>query len=193
MSQTRQPWRIVRLRRKQLHSISTRRIVAAQLYTIMVAGLAGWLLSEGKDLFVLVGGALVLYPGIADLTSSNATSLSAHIHHDMDASPEKSRWRIVILNFIAALSTTIIASFILGIIAGLISNILFVTNIQNVVVLALGAGILISILAYPLIIAATLWLRNRNHNPDDVVAPIESSIVGVVTVMVIVILSGVIQ
>jgi cation transporter-like permease len=192
MNHTRQPWRIVRLRRKQLHSISTKRIIIAQIYTIIVAGFAGYLLSEGKDLFVLVGGALVLYPGISDLTSSNATSLSAHIHHDMDASPEASKLRIVLVNFFAALSTTIIAALVLGIIAGLISNILFVASVQKVILLSVSAGALIGLFAYPLIIGATLLLRSRKFNPDDVVAPIESSIIGVSSIVVIVVMSGLI-
>lgn len=190
---TLQPWRTVELRRKQLHDISTRRIIAAQLYTIIIAGLAGYLLNESKELFVLVGGALVLYPGITDLTSSNATSLSAHIHHDFDASPETSKLRIILTNFIASIGITIAAAAVVGTFAGLISNILFATSFWNVWLLAVTAGAMIGLLGYPVIIVATMALRRRRSNPDDVIAPVESSIIGAASVIVIIFLSGIIQ
>lgn len=185
-------WRIVRLRRKQLHNISTKRIILAQVYTIVVAGMAGYLLSKGRDLFVLVGGALVLYPGLTDLTSSNATSVSVHIHHDIDASPEKSTLRIVGLNFLAAMATTLIAGAIIGITAGLISDILFATVFWKILVLSVSAAGLIGLFGYPIVIGATLLLRQRGLNPDDLIAPIESSVLGAVSVAVIIVMSGVI-
>ena len=188
----RQPWRIVRLRRKQLHDISTKRIIIAQLYTLVFAALIGYFLSEGKDLFVLVGGALILYPGISDLTSSNATSLSVHIHHDLDASPQVSKTHIYLKNFLAAMFITIIAGATIGVIAGLISDILFATTFWKILTLSITASSAIGLVGYPLIIAATILLRKRGHNPDDIIAPIESAVMGSISVIVIVVMSGVI-
>lgn len=192
MASSDQPWKIVRVRHKKLHNVSTRRIIAAQVYTLVIAGLAGYLLSAGKDLFVLVGGALVLYPGITDLASSNATSLSVHIHHDLDTSPERSTTRIVFTNFAAAMLTTVVAGTIIGIIAGLVSNILFYSDVSDVIALSVSVATLIGLVAYPTIIAATLLLRKHNLNPDDIIAPIESSVIGAVSVAMIILMSGVI-
>lgn len=192
MATNKQPWRVVRLRRKQLHDISTKRIVFAQLYTLVVAAFIGYYLNAGKELFVLVGGTLVLYPGLSDLTSSNATSLSIHIHHDLDASPEKSKLSIYLKNFFVAMLITVIAGAVIGTIAGLISDILFATVFWKILVLSITAASIIGLVGYPLIMLATVILRQRGLNPDDVIAPIESSIIGSVSVIVILIMSGVI-
>lgn len=181
-------WQHVLEHRRQLHSVSGKQLITGQVFTIIVSAGAGILLYQNESSFVLVGGTLILYPGLIALLSSNAASLSASIHHELDT--DKTR-RIVFYSkhLLNSLVITFLASLVLGLFAGIIGELFFDIALWRLLSLSVITASIGGIIGFPIMILAVHIARLRKTNPDDVSMPIESTLFALVVVVSIIFLA----
>jgi len=180
-------WRTLYEAKRRLHDVSTRQIVFGQLFTVIAAACAGILLETNKTSLLLVGSTLILYPALSGLLASNATVLSASLHHDIDSA--QSKGRLVISATLRAIAVVALASVLIGLVSGLLGWVLFGASFLSAVRLSFSAGVLAGAVGLPLSVALTFLIRKLRANPDDTSAPLENTIFSVLTLVAIVLVS----
>ena len=175
-------WNIVYKQRKQLHDVSIKRIVLGQVFTIFVVGVVSVLVHDTSAGLLLVGATLILYPSITELLTTDAAVLGATIHHDIDIMGRKRAFKIM-QHVMRSVLVAVTSSAIVGSIAGLVGLWLFDSSFIMTLQLAIAAGLIASIIGFPLLAAVTLLARNLRVNPDDVTPPFENTIFNVLVLI----------
>lgn len=182
-------WQYLYRRRLRWHGVSTKQIIASQLFTVAASVMAGLIFDMQKESLVLLAGALLLLPGIIDLAATLTGVLCAKINHQIDAT-SASTWFVISHAMMYALIVGLCSGVIVGAVGGLLGVFLFEASFVTLVELAVISMLLICSICYPVMALFTLVIRKLNMNPDNVSGPVESSVVDMVAIVVIALVAG---
>ena len=186
-SQPHRHWHFVyRRRRARLitDDVSTWQIIAGQVFTVVASVFAGLILDFQKENIGLLIGAFVVMPGIVDLSASLTGAMSAKINHHIDKTPAHPI-SIAIHDVGFAVFVGAFAGLIVGLFGGLLSEVFFEGDIWKLTVLGVSSMTTISVIGNPFIAVLTLIFKKANVNPDNIVGPIQSSLIDMLAVIVI--------
>lgn len=170
--------------RRITDDVSMWQIIAGQIFTVIASVLAGYILDFKKEDIGLLVGAFVLMPGIIDLSASLTGAMSAKINHQIDETPAHPS--IVAVHAVSfSLLIGLFAGTIVGLFGGLISTLLFEGDIWQITMLGLLSMMTISLIADPIIAILTVIFKKIKINPDNIVGPIQSSLVDVIAIIII--------
>jgi cation transporter-like permease len=174
-----------RARAKKLtDDVSTNQIIAGQLFTIIASVFAGYILNFQKDSIGLVIGAYVLMPGIVDLSASLTGAMAAKINHQIDDTPAHPL--VVAAHAVGfSLLIGIFAGTIVGLFGGVMSSLFFDGDVWQLTMLGLFSMMTVSVLGDPAIALLTVIIKKLKLNPDNLMGPIESSLVDILSILVI--------
>lgn len=179
-------WKVLYAKRRKLHDVSVGQIVFGQVFTILVVGLASVFIEDNKEALLLIGTTLILYPSIADLLSSVGAVLSASVHHDIDTI-EGNKILAVVYAVLRSIFVVLIASLLVGSVAGILGVWLFSVSFLQTLQLATLAGLLAGLVGFPVIIGVVFLARRLRANPDDVMPPLENTVFNALVLFAIVI------
>lgn len=182
-------WHYLYNRRLRWHGVSTKQIIASQLFTVIASVIAGVLFDMQKETVTLLAGALLMLPGIIDLAATLTGVLCAKINHQVDAT-KASTWFVVSHSVVYAFVVGLLSGVIVGVVGGLIGQWLFDASFEKMIALAAISMLLICIVCFPVMIVFTLLVRKLNMNPDNLSGPVESSVVDMVAIVVIASVAG---
>jgi cation transporter-like permease len=186
-SQPHRHWHYVyrhRRARKLIDDVNTWQIIAGQVFTVVASVFAGFLLDIRKEEIGVLAGAFVLMPGIIDLSASLTGAMAAKINHQIDVTPAHPT-TIATHAVGFSLLVGIFAGLIVGIFGGFISFLLFDGNIVKIALLGTISMTTISLIADPVIASMTIAFKKLHMNPDNIVGPIQSSLIDMLAIIVI--------
>jgi cation transporter-like permease len=177
---------VYRHRRARLltDDVNTWQIVAGQVFTVIASVFAGLILDIQKENIGLLIGAFVVMPGIIDLSASLTGAMAAKINHHIDETPAHPV-SIAIHDVGFALFVGSFAGLIVGLFGGLLSELFFEGDIWKLTVLGMASMTTVSLLGNPFIALLTIVFKKLRMNPDNIVGPIQSSLIDMLAVMVI--------
>jgi mgtE-like transporter len=185
-------WRYLRRRRLYSPNVSSKQIIAGQIFTVIFSIFGGLVLEEYKLHIIAFSGALILYPGLIDLCASVGGALGAKLNHHIKETPYRIR-SILAADIGFAALITVAAAFLLGAIGALLGSLFVEVNYLDLISLAVLTSVMVSLVFFPLIGIIVLVLLKFKLNPDNLVGPIESSIVDVLATIFIIVAIGVIS
>lgn len=184
-------WHYVRKRRTVIAKVNANQIIAAQIFTVVVSIVGGMVLESYKIQVAAFAGALVLYPGVIDLIASVAGALGAKVNHHLETTSYKKR-SILINDTLFALVVSGLASVVLGLAAFLLGSILSDVSAKDIIMLSVLTVLSVGFVLYPLLSLLVVAFRKLKLNPDNLIGPIESSVVDVVaTIAFVLIISNI--
>lgn len=170
--------------RRLTDDVSTWQIVAGQVFTVIASLFAGYILDIQKETIGFIVGAFVLMPGIVDLSASLTGAMAAKINHQIDETPAHpltvAVHAVVFSLFIGVFAGTIVGGF-----GAILGYIFFDADIWRLMALGIFSMATISVLTDPFIALLTVIFKQCKINPDNIVGPIQSSLVDMVAIMVI--------
>lgn len=170
--------------RRLTDDVNTWQIIAGQVFTVIASVFAGYILDLEKGDIGLIVGAFVLMPGIVDLSASLTGALSAKINHQIDQTHAQSS--IIAIHAVGfSLMIGLFAGTIVGLFGGLISSFLFDGDIWQLTMLGLLSMMTISLIGNPAIALLTVIFKKIHINPDNIVGPIQSSMIDMLAIIVI--------
>ena len=182
-------WRFLYHHRRRSANASTKQIIAGQIFTVIVSIAAGLWLDNLKHSIIAFTGALVLMPGIVDLSASLAGSLGAKIHHLIELN-EGTIPRILAGSIGFSLLLAVLSGGLVGLVGGGIGVLFFDSNLLSMLELMILSMIIIGVVIYPIVAMLVLIIRRFGWNPDNLVGPIQSSLVDVWGIIVIAVVAG---
>ncbi len=149
-------------------------IVFAEFVAVTGAVIAGVGLSLFIHKILAQPGLFILLPGLlamrGNISGTAAARLSEALHlHRLSHWSKHSR--IINDNVLASFFLTLISSVVLGIVAFFSAKLFFGIYNPSIILIALLAGIISSIILLPLITGAVFWLFKHNLDPDDIMGP----------------------
>ena len=177
-------YRRARAKRLLTDDVNTWQIIAGQVFTVIASVFAGYILDFQKADIGLLIGAFVLMPGIVDLSASLTGAMAAKINHQIDETPAHP---MVVATHAVGFSLLIglFAGTIVGLFGGIISHFLFDGDMWQLTMLGLFSMMTISVLGDPLIALLTVLTKKVGMNPDNIVGPIQSSMIDMLAIVVI--------
>lgn len=170
--------------RRLVDDVNTWQIIAGQVFTVIASVFAGFILDFQKADIGLVIGAFVLLPGIVDLSASLTGAMAAKINHQIDVTPAHPA--IVASHAVGfSLLIGLFAGTIVGLFGGIISSLLFDGDIWQLTMLGLFSMMTISLLGDPVIATLTVVVKKLGMNPDNIVGPIQSSMIDMLAIIVV--------
>lgn len=170
--------------RRLTDDVSTWQIVAGQIFTVIASVFAGYILDIQKETIGFIVGAFVLMPGIVDLSASLTGAMAAKINHQIDETPAHpltvAAHAVVFSLFIGVFAGAIVGGF-----GAILGYIFFDADIWRLMALGIFSMATISILTDPFIAILTVVFKRMKINPDNIVGPIQSSLIDMVAIMVI--------
>lgn len=173
-------------RRRALES-NPKQMALSQVVSLIGTVLSGYLFELNKDHLVGFVGAILVMPGVFDLTSSLGAAMSAKLNHTLEFSSDsawKNYWRAVGFS----LKEIIAAGILVALVGGGLAALVFGTSAWQVVWLTFGALSLTAVVGLPIIGYLTIKVRQRSINPDDVIGPIQSSLFEIFSILAIVLI-----
>lgn len=181
-------WKTIYTQRRKLHDVDTKQILIGQLFTLALTMAAGLYLEQNKEALLLVGTTLVLYPALSDMLSSSAAVLSASIHHDFDNIEGSKFWKTAAAVGGSVFVSTL-TSFVLGLFAGILGIFIFESSFFHTLALGTLSGALAGFAGLPVMAGLVFFIRSRKSNPDNVTAPLETTVFSSLTLLAIIIVS----
>lgn len=176
-------WHYIYSLRKKRSNSEPQQIIAGQIFTVIVSIGAGLALDNYKVPIAALAGALLVMPGIVDLSASIAGALGAKVNHRLELGQKTIS---VIINSLAfALFLVVTTGAIVGSFGALIGSIFFDVSWLNIVLLSVISTTVVGVVVFPIVALLVVFLRRMQLNPDNLVGPIQSSIVDVVAVLAI--------
>lgn len=185
-------WRTVYAQRRKLHEVDISQILYGQIFTIFVAMIAGLYLQQNSSALLLVGTTLVLYPVLSDMLATNAAVLTAGLHHELESQQKTSALWLACLANLGSLFVTILSSLLVSILTACVGLLLFDTSFVHTVLLGSLAGVLAALAGFPIMTAITFFVRAQKHNPDNITAPLDTTVFSSLTLLAIIVASKVI-
>lgn len=170
--------------RRLTDDVNTWQIVAGQIFTVIASIFAGYILDIQKDAIGFIVGAFVLMPGIVDLSASLTGAMAAKINHQIDETPAHPV-TIVVHAVAFSLFIGVFAGAIVGGFGAIIGQLFFDADMWRLMALGIFSMATISVLTDPVIAFMTVVFKQFKINPDNVVGPIQSSLIDVVAILVI--------
>lgn len=170
--------------RKITDNVSTWQIIAGQVFTVVASVFAGLILDIQKEHIGVLVGAFVLMPGIVDLSASLTGAMAAKINHHLDETPAHPI-SVVIHDVGFSLFVGAFAGLIVGLFGGVLAKLFFDGDIIKLSLLGVLSLSTVSLAGDPFIAGLTLVFKKLGMNPDDIVGPIQSSLIDMLAVIVI--------
>lgn len=187
-------WRELYAQQRKLHDVSTKQIILGQLFTLIIIAAGSLFLYDNKNSLLLIGTALFIYPALAGLLTSNAAVLSTVLHHDIDSMElRRHRFLAILILLIKSLAVATLAGAVVGCITGAIGVFLLDTGFSDTLKLAVSSTLMAGSIGFPAVVIVTFLVRALKSNPDDVGAPIESTIFSTVTLIAIIYMSQILS
>lgn len=161
-------------------------IILGQLISISGGLIAGLLLSLFRHSFEPVVGFLILLPGVIDGVGNIQGSLSARLNHTVLRWPSlhdsrQAWWN----NYTASIALGGFLGLALGIMAILMTFFIYGQLNINLLMISLVSCLIVNTLLTYFIGWLTDYLRDRGHNPDNVMGPILTSLADVVGIVIL--------
>lgn len=170
--------------RRLTDDVSTWQIVAGQVFTVVASIFAGLILDIQKENIGFIVGAFVLMPGIVDLSASLTGAMAAKINHQIDETPAHplvvAAHSVVFALFIGVFAGTIVGGF-----GALLGVVFFDADAWRLMALGIFSMAAISVLTDPFVALLTVLVKRLGMNPDNIVGPIQSSLIDMIAIMVI--------
>ncbi len=170
--------------RKFVDDVNTTQIIAGQIFTVVASVGAGYILDIQKANLALIAGTFVLMPGIVDLSASLTGAMAAKINHHIDETPAHP-FVIAAHSVLFSLFVGTFAGLIIGVFGGFLSHILLDGDILQIMKLGMLSMISISVIGDPVIAFMTIGFKKLGVNPDNIVGPIQSSMIDVLAILII--------
>lgn len=163
---------VYKKRRKKAESISSRQILVGQVIALCGSLLAGYILELNKEHIIVFAGALLLLPGIIDLSASITGAMCAKVNHRIENSSEV--FRVVLSSVGFSILLTLFSGAIVGITAGIIAEVFFDAVFWKIAVLCMASLTIVGMVTYPLMSAVTVAVKKAGFDPDNIVGPVET-------------------
>lgn len=154
-------------------------IFAAQIIAIIGFLVAGSLLAFFTDKLLLIPGMLILIPGFLEMRGNISGTLAARLSSGLFLGvidPRKRKTRAIHGNLLASFILSIVVCLALGLIAFLLSFLLFKIYVPKLILMSLIAGFLANLIEAPLAVASTLYFFRKGHDPHNIMGPFVTSI-----------------
>ncbi|MEW6062820.1 MAG: magnesium transporter [Nanoarchaeota archaeon] len=164
--------------KKRVIDKDIKEIFSAEILSRTVSILAGIFLVSIMGKLYFIPALLILLPGFLELKGNIVGSLSARLGtalHTKQIKPKIKYTNFIKQNILADLSLTVIISLILGVIAYLITYLIFDIANPEIILISLIAALLAMIILTPLTIFSSLWLFRHGYDPDDIMGPYVTS------------------
>ena len=126
-----------------------------------------------------------------DVIASVTASLSVKInHHLKDTDFKKSV--IAVHDAVYSLAILMVSTLILSVFTVLVGAVFFEINAVKIITISLLTSLGVGVIAFPLVIIGVIIVRKLKLNPDNIVGPIETSVVDMLVVILIGLIIGVI-
>jgi cation transporter-like permease len=178
-------WHYIYRKRRKALDVSTNQMAGSQILSIVVALIAGVILNSHKESLVLVTGVFVVLPGVLDLDSSIGTALSAKINHILE-DPNQDKLHVALSATLFALSLCATAGLIVGTVGGGLTALLFDGSFWRTFAIGWGSMMIAGLVGYPLTALVSVFSRDKNINPDDVIGPSLFDLISIVAIIVVV-------
>lgn len=162
-----------------------RDMAVAELLSVTGGVIAGSLLAFSIGHIELVPGLFVLLPGFLEMRGNISGSLSARLSAALFLKYTKPRIRknfVLRENVLSSVILAVAVSFVLGIIAFLISLYVFGTFSPLVIYIAVFAGIISNFIEIPLTVLFTFWLFRHGHDPNNIMGPYVTTMGDIVSI-----------
>lgn len=178
---------LYRFHRRRALKSSPKQMALSQVVSLVGTVLSGYLLELNKATLVGFAGAILIMPGVFDLTSSLGAAMSAKMNHALEFNNEPV-WKVFWRSVTFSLGEIITAGVLVALIGGVIAASVFGVAGWPVVWLTFGALILTALIGLPTVGYLTLKARQNRVNPDDVIGPVQSSLFEILSMLAIVML-----
>lgn len=163
-----------------------REIFFSQMFAIVSGLCAGIFLAVYTDTFFLIPGIFILIPGFLEMRGNISGAFSARLSSGLFlrvVRPFDFRSKIVRGNLFASFLLAVITSFILGLVAFIITFLLFKVVVIKLLFIPVIAGIIANAVEIPLALIATFYLFSRGHDPNNIMGPFITSTGDVVSIL----------
>lgn len=160
-------------------------ITLAEIISVTGGVFAGLLLALAIGRIELVPGLFILLPGFLEMRGNISGSLSARLSAALFLKYTKPRMRnnfVLRENVISSIVLALFTSFVLGIIAFLISFYVFGISSPVIIYIAVFAGIISNVIEIPLTVFFTFWLFRHGHDPNNIMGPYVTTIGDIVSI-----------
>jgi mgtE-like transporter len=165
-------------------------IFSAQFLAVTTALIAGVLLTTLTKHFELIPALLILIPGFLALQGNVLSSLAARLSVGLHLKRIKPKIKInktITENVKASLFLVILISLILGVIAYLVTYLIFKATDPAIIFISIIAGVITILIEIPLVILTTFWLYKHKYEPDDIMGPYATTSSDVIAILAILI------
>ena len=183
------PYYYRRVKRNQ--SASAKQIMLGQVVGVTLSLIAGIFLDSAKEKFILIPGTLLLLPGLIDVIASVTASLSVKINHHIKNTDFK-KSAIAVHDAFYSLAILMVSTFIFSLFTVLVGLLFFEVNPLKIILISLVTSLGVGVIGFPLIIIGVIMVRRLKLNPDNIVGPIETSVVDMLVIIIITFVIGVI-
>lgn len=163
-----------------------REMLTAELVSVMGGIAVGTLLAFAVGKLALVPGLFILMPGFLAMRGSIAASLAARIStalHLRKKGASKERSQFGKQNIHASFLMALVVSLVLGLVAYVVTRLLFGIDVPEILFIALIAAFISNVLMIPIAFASTVWLFNHGYDPDDIMGPYITTVGDVVSMV----------
>ncbi len=161
-------------------------IMSSQLVATAIAIVAGAMLAVYTDKLLMIPGMLILIPGFLEMRGSINGTFASRLSSGLFlgvVKPNKLYTRITKGNMTASFILAILASVVLGFVAFFLNYLVFQSFTPKIIFLPLMAVAIASILEIPLTLAATFYIFNKGHDPNNIMGPFITSIGDLISVL----------
>jgi len=163
---------IYKKRRKKAEAISSKQILVGQIIALTGSLAAGYILEINKEHIVVFAGALLLLPGIIDLSASITGAMCAKVNHRLEIEPKV--YSVLFSSIGFSMLLTVFSGLIVGVTAGLIGELFFDAVFWKILVLCLVSLTLVGFVTFPLMSLITVFVKKAGFDPDNIVGPVET-------------------
>ncbi|MDO8556013.1 MAG: magnesium transporter [Nanoarchaeota archaeon] len=149
-------------------------ILTAELISITIGLIGGYLLARSTNQLALLPGFLIMIPGFLEMQGNILGSLAGRIGTALELKTISKylHWNTFIKdNLFASLIIGCITALTLGVIAFLTTWLFFGQYSPSIILLTLIALIISLAIELPLTIIMTYWFYNHGYEPDDIMGP----------------------
>lgn len=147
--------------------------MVGQIIALMGSLVAGYLLELNKEHIVLFAGALLLLPGIIDLSASITGAMCAKINHRLESSTVS---RVLSHSIGFSFLLTVFSGLIVGLCAGVVAEVFFDATFWKILVLCVSSLVIVGFVTYPLTAFLTIFIKRLGFDPDNIIGPVETGL-----------------
>jgi mgtE-like transporter len=154
-------------------------ILSFQIVSIIGGLIAGTVLAVYLDKLLLIPGMFILIPGILEMRGNISGPFTSRISSGLFLKvikPFDLRTKIIKGNLVSSFLLTGVVSVFLGLLAFLLTFVVFNQSAPQLVLIALIAGILANVVEIPIALFLTFFLFKKGHDPNNIMGPVITSV-----------------